>query len=43
MINISDKTVGKIKTQKFTFNNFSPENCAAYETMWKIAVEPDRQ
>jgi hypothetical protein len=31
----------KIKTH-FMFNNFSSENRAVYEIMWKSVVEPDR-
>jgi hypothetical protein len=28
--------------KQFMLNNFVPENCAIYETMWKNMVVPDR-
>jgi hypothetical protein len=31
------------KTTLFMLNNFSPENIAVYEIMWKNMVQPDRQ
>jgi hypothetical protein len=42
MRNISDKVVEKIKTGILCSRNFFPKNCAVYEIMRKIMVEPDR-
>ena len=36
-----ENVLQKIKTQ-FYFNNFSPENRAVEEIMWKNMVQPDR-
>ena len=41
MRNVSYKVVEKIKTH-FMFSNFSSENRAVYEIMWKNMVELDR-
>jgi hypothetical protein len=41
MINVSETFVEKIKT-RFMFNNIFSENCAVYQTMWKIMVELGR-
>jgi hypothetical protein len=42
MKNVSDKSYRKNKNKHFTFNNFSLENRAFYETVWKPVVEPEK-
>jgi hypothetical protein len=42
MGNASDKLRRENQNTLFLFNNFSFENLAVYEVMWKNVVEPDR-
>jgi hypothetical protein len=42
MRNVSDKSCRENKNTHFMFNNFSFENCAIFEIMWKNTVEPGR-
>ena len=43
MGNVSDKVVGKVKTQVFCPRTFFSECRSVYEIMWKNIVEADRQ
>jgi len=42
MMNVSCRVVWKIKTRILCSVNFSPENRAVYEIMWKYIVERGR-
>jgi hypothetical protein len=42
MRNVSDKSCRENQNTHFVFSNFSSENRAVYETIWKNIVEPGR-
>jgi len=40
MRNASDKSSTENQNTHFIFNNFLSKNCATYEIMWKILMQP---